>query len=395
MRRKIELTNKLGFTAGAVVLAGNILFWWVLDADVRLFLLLSAAASAYASTPLFNRICWYDVSRGLLTFLPPLFIIAAAGIVSDAPLTSFKFALLSVIAVPLLVFGVEEPRKMSAGVAWVVLSLAGMDAMMPLIPTLPGLAANRLDGSLSVTINATVSCLLFTFSFVYFQRLNIRAERQLEAERGKSERLLLNVLPRRIADTLKESDETIAEHFDSTSILFADIVGFTPLAARVSASAVVELLNELFSEFDRLAERLGVEKIKTIGDCYMAAAGVPTPRSDHAEALTRFALAMQEHMKGVRFAGGALALRVGIHSGPVTAGVIGRKRFIYDLWGHTVNVASRMESQGRAGAIQITSATHARIEGDFECVSGGVLDVKGTGEMPVWHVLGPARSRAE
>ncbi|MCY1059649.1 adenylate/guanylate cyclase domain-containing protein [Nannocystis sp. SCPEA4] len=395
LRRKIELTNKLGFTAGVVVFAGNVLFWGVLGADIRIVLVLFAAAIAYAAIPLLNRARRYDLSRGLLTVLPPIFIITAAGIISDAPLLSFKFALLSVIAGPLLVFGIEEPRKMIAGVVWVGVCLAGMDAMMPLIPTLADLDANPLAGSLSVTINATVSCLIFTFSFVYFQRLNLAAERKLEAEKVKSERLLLNVLPREIADTLKESERTIAEHLESASILFADIVGFTPLAARLSPGAVVDLLNELFSEFDRMAERLGVEKIKTIGDCYMAAAGVPRASSDHAHALTRLALAMQAYMTEYRFEGQRLALRIGINSGPVTAGVIGRKKFIYDLWGHTVNVASRMESQGSGGVVQITDATHALIKDDFACVSGGVVNVKGTGEMHVWHVLGARDDRRE
>jgi adenylate cyclase len=153
-------------------------------------------------------------------------------------------------------------------------------------------------------------------------------------------------------------------------------------------------LNELFSEFDRMAERLGVEKIKTIGDCYMAAAGVPRPTDNHAHALTRLALAMQAHMTEYRFEGRRLALRIGINSGPVTAGVIGRKKFIYDLWGHTVNIASRMESQGSGGAVQITDATHALIEDDFACVSAGVVNVKGNGEMHVWHVLGARDGRA-
>lgn len=330
----------------------------------------------------------------MLTVLPPVFIVAAAGIISDTPLLSFKFALLSVIAGPLLVFGIEEPRKMIAGIAWVAVCLVGMDAMMPIIPKLSGLDANPLEGSLSVTINAAVSCLIFTLSFIYFQRLNLAAERKLEAEKVKSERLLLNVLPREIADTLKESERTIAEHLESASILFADLVGFTPLAAKLSPGAVVDLLNELFSEFDRMAERLGVEKIKTIGDCYMAAAGVPRPTDDHAHALTRLALAMQAYMTEYRFEGRRLALRIGINSGPVTAGVIGRKKFIYDLWGHTVNVASRMESQGSGGIVQITEATHALIEDDFACMSGGVVNVKGTGEMHVWHVLGARDGRA-
>ncbi|MCY1004296.1 hypothetical protein OV079_01665 [Nannocystis pusilla] len=177
LRRKIELTNTLGFTAGVLVFTGNSLFWGVLGADIRMVLVLFAAALAYASLPLLNRARRYDLSRSMLTVLPPVFIVAAAGIISDTPVLSFKFALLSVIAGPLLVFGIEEPRKMSAGIGWVAVCLVGMDAMMPIIPNFSGLDADPLRGSLSVTINAAVSCVIFTFSFVYFQRLNLAAEK--------------------------------------------------------------------------------------------------------------------------------------------------------------------------------------------------------------------------
>lgn len=391
-RRKIELSNRISVLAGIVIFAWSVVFRVVLGADFRMVLVMLAAVAGYCWVPVLNRARHYSLSRGLLTFLPPTAIIACGGVISDTPVTAFKFGLLSTILVPLLVFGVTEPRKMLLGIAWVAAAFPGMDALMPMIPTPAGLDARQLDGPLSLTINAWLSCVMFAISFMYSQRLNITAEQNLEVEKAKADRLLLNVLPREIAAILKESDRTIAEHLTGTSILFADIVGFTPLSAQLSAGAVVDLLNELFSEFDRLAEALGVEKIKTIGDCYMAATGVPRPSSEHAQSLARLALAMQEHIRCYTFQGRSLTLRIGINSGPVTAGVIGRKKFIYDLWGDTVNIASRMESHGRGGVIQITDATHALIKDDFVCASGGLVDVKGKGEMHVWHVLG-ARTR--
>jgi guanylate cyclase len=151
---------------------------------------------------------------------------------------------------------------------------------------------------------------------------------------------------------------------------------------------LVDLLNEVFQCFDDLVEKYGLEKIKTIGDCYMAAAGVPRLRADHAAVLVQLGLDMRDAVAARRFGGRELALRIGINSGPVVAGVIGRKKFIYDLWGTSVNLASRMESHGEGGAVQITAHTHALVAPLFECQSRGTIEVKGAGPMPVWHVLG-------
>jgi adenylate cyclase len=386
-RRKIELTNKISVTAGVGTAGLALSYWLAFGAEIRMFLALLVIPASYLVIPVLNRARRYGPARGLLVFLPPVFTVMAGGIVSDTPVVSMKFALLSVILVPILVFGVDEQRRMLVGLAWIAASFLGMDALMPIIPTPAGSHIPQIDSPLSVTIHAWMSCVMFFLSFTYFQRLNIAAERQLEAERAKSDRLLYNVLPRDIAGILKESDGTIAEHIQSTSILFADIVGFTPLSTRLTPNAVVDLLNELFSEFDRLAEEFGVEKIKTIGDCYMAAAGVPKPSRAHAQALAHLALAMQDCMSRYVFDGQPLALRIGINSGAVTAGVIGRNKFIYDLWGDTVNTASRMESHGQGGVIQITDATQALIHQEFVCASGGTINVKGKGEMHVWHVL--------
>ena len=210
------------------------------------------------------------------------------------------------------------------------------------------------------------------------------------SERSRHERkdLLLNILPSSIADRLKVDTQTIADQFSSASILFADVVDFTPRSELLEPAEVVGLLDRLFSHFDALAERYGVEKIKTIGDAYMVAAGVPKPRPDHARALVSMGLDMVEAMHSSDEVGHlGLELRVGINSGPVVAGVIGRKRFLYDLWGDAVNTASRMESHGTPGRVQITRATYELVADDFECEPRGTIAVKGKGEMEIWHVL--------
>ena len=203
----------------------------------------------------------------------------------------------------------------------------------------------------------------------------------------KADNLLLNILPKEIAAILKNEHRTVADYHEGASILFADVVNFTPLSVTMTPIELVELLNEVFSHFDMLVEKYGVEKIKTIGDCYMVAAGVPRPRSDHAQILACMALDILDYVRQRVFHGKRLTFRIGLNSGPVVAGVIGRKKFIYDLWGDSVNTASRMESHGAGGVIQITEATYELIKDDFVCEPRGVVNVKGKGEMNVWHVL--------
>jgi adenylate cyclase len=212
---------------------------------------------------------------------------------------------------------------------------------------------------------------------------------QRNAALRESELLLMNILPRSIAERLKAASNTIADHFDSASILFADVVDFTPLAQRLLPAEVVGILDELFSHFDALVERHGLEKIKTIGDCYMAAAGVPNPRPDHARRAALLALDMRDAVATSAVAGqSGLELRIGINSGPVVAGVIGTKRFLYDLWGDAVNTASRMESQSTPGEIQITRATYDLLKDEFVCRRRGTILVKGKGQMETWYLDG-------
>lgn len=215
-----------------------------------------------------------------------------------------------------------------------------------------------------------------------------RAERLLQREYQRSQELLENILPATIAARLKNGPQTIADNFSDVTLLFADIVGFTRLANGLSAHAVVALLNQIFSRFDSLVEQRGLEKIKTIGDEYMLAAGIPVARSDHAQAIAEIALEMlgviEMLNREYRY---NLALRIGIHSGEVVAGVIGSRKLSYDVWGDTVNIASRMQSQGVSDRIQVTNSTYELLKGDFEFERRGTLRVRGKGRMQTWFLL--------
>jgi class 3 adenylate cyclase len=218
---------------------------------------------------------------------------------------------------------------------------------------------------------------------------------ELSAEKQTSERLLLNVLPGPIADRLKSGEGLIVDRFESVTVLFADIVGFTALSSRIPPEQLVGMLNELFSTFDRLAEIHHLEKIKTIGDAYMVVAGIPQPLADHAIAITHMGLDMLAAIDAFAKKGGSdLTIRIGIHTGPVVAGVIGEKKFIYDLWGDTVNTASRMESHGVPGRVHVSEATKALLANAFTLESRDPIEIKGKGLMQTYLVTGPRAASA-
>lgn len=221
------------------------------------------------------------------------------------------------------------------------------------------------------------------FVFVIFQYVIV----QRDMLNRRSEELLLNLLPKEIIAEAKNNPGIIAQTFDNASVLFADLVKFTALAESLPPIELVELLNSVVAYLDGLVEQYGLEKIHLIGDCYMVAAGVPIPRIDHAQAVTRFALEMRDYLSTHEFSGRRLQFRIGINSGFLVGGVVGKKRINYDIWGDTVNLASRMESHGIAGSIQITEATYRLIKDEFILESKGFINIKGKGMMPVWHVV--------
>ena len=229
--------------------------------------------------------------------------------------------------------------------------------------------------------------ILAMMSYVYSEAAR-KAEAMLELERQKSERLLLNILPMSIAQRLKDHDEIIADHYDSATVMFADIVGFTALSEELAPTELVKRLNRLFSAFDDLAEKHRLEKIKTIGDAYMVAGGLPELHDSHAVDVSSMALDMLEVVTQYNLTTEQpLSLRIGIHTGPTVAGVIGIKKFVYDVWGDTVNTASRMESTGKPGRIQLSEQAAELLTNDFVIEERGTIEVKGKGSMKTYWLL--------
>lgn len=245
-------------------------------------------------------------------------------------------------------------------------------------------------------INSSLTALnIVTWTHI-FNRNAERAKIQAMTERRKSERLLNNILPTSIAERLKNNQEVIADHFDEATILFADLVDFTRVASSFEPRELIELLNGLFSRFDDLIETYGLEKIKTIGDAYMVASGVPVPRRDHAEAMARLALAMLDELRAYNQQKKLqLNIRIGLHSGPVVGGVIGKKRLIYDLWGDTVNIADRFQAHGIINGIHLSEATRRYLGPEFLVAERGAIAIKGKGDMQSYSLEGRTDQRAE
>ncbi|MEI9951759.1 MAG: adenylate/guanylate cyclase domain-containing protein [Pseudomonadota bacterium] len=261
------------------------------------------------------------------------------------------------------------PLQISLSVASALLSLGGLGALI----------AYRLEQQARQ-------------SFLQ-RRLIDRQVHALAAEKARAEELLLNVLPASIAERLKRGQRPIADGFPRVSVLFADIVGFTKMSERITPVELVDRLNRMFSSFDDLADKLKLEKIKTIGDAYMVAGGLHSHEYDHAQMIAEMALAMQRRaLEFSREFGEELSIRIGIHTGPVVAGVIGKRKFIYDVWGDTVNTASRMESHGEPGAVHVTEETRQLLKDMYILTPRGEISVKGKGVMRTWFLIGPQPS---
>ena len=314
-----------------------------------------------------------------------ILIAPALGMVMLGGLDESSSVILWSLLAPLGAVAFDRPGRawpwFAAFVATIVIALALSEVVRPNGADLPGAFVRTFDVLNIVVVSAVAMLLLVTFA------------RGRDTAQARVEALLLNVLPAEIAQRLQSDPNSIADHFDEASILFADVVDFTPLSSRLDARDVVGLLDRLFTSLDELVDRYDVEKIKTIGDCYMVAAGVPRERADHAQALARLALEMREcaHTCLPEPDAHDLRLRIGISSGPVVAGVIGRRRFLYDLWGDTVNMASRMESHGTPDVIQMTRSTWELVRDDFVTEPSGLVDVKGKGDVETWRLIGSLR----
>lgn len=313
-------------------------------------------------------------------FLPFLHTLLLGGIMSSSAV--ILWSLISPLGA--LIFY----RQRQAIVWWLAfLALITISAVLqPYLKTSNNLPVPLIN--LFFVLNTGAVSGIFFFAIGYFINQKNLALYLLHIEEQKSENLLLNILPKEIAPILKNGTHTIADHYDATTILFADLVGFTPLTAQLAPAEMVSLLNEIYSHFDTLVEKYDLEKIRTIGDNYMVAAGVPRPRPDHAKAMACMALEMNAYTQTISDkCGHPIQFRIGINSGPVVGGVIGRRKFVFDIWGDAVNIASRMESQGVPGKIQIAQPLYEQISDQFYCEYRGTIPVKGWGEMDTWFLV--------
>ncbi len=309
-----------------------------------------------------------------------ILVAPALGVITLGSLDESSSVIVWSFLAPLGAVAFDRPSRawpwFAAFVATIVLSLVLAEVVRPDAGDLPESFVRTFDVLNIVAVAFVAMMLLVTFA------------RGRDEAQERADALLLNVLPEEVAQRLQSDPQSIADQFENASILFADVVDFTPLSSSLDAREVVGLLDRLFTSFDELVDQCGVEKIKTIGDCYMVAAGVPRARPDHARALAQLGLDMLECAKTCLPDRGDLSLRIGISSGPVVAGVIGRRRFLYDLWGDTVNMASRMESHGTPDEIQITRSTWELVRDDFVTEPIGLVDVKGKGEVETWRLVG-------
>jgi class 3 adenylate cyclase len=377
---------------------------------------------AYPATLLGTRVAapeaFAPVAAWVLLVLTP---IAVAGLLTthrewqvrwNGPISAFSNAFIGGSIVFILFFAVRRPDLATMAMivsAFVAFGILRMHPGVALLTVLPYFLLTEITLALHspATDFVPYSCgalmtlgsgLVVAWTLDRTLRDSYRKQRTIEAqqktierERDRADNLLYNVLPATIADRLKVDPARIAEHFDEVTVLFGDIAGFTPMSAEMSPQDLVATLDELFSAFDEIAQRHGLEKIKTIGDAYMAVGGVPTPRADHAQAVAQMALELRDLVARRRFLGTRqLRMRIGLHTGPAVAGVIGRKKFIYDLWGDTVNTASRMESHGAPGEIQLSDATRAALGDGWVFEERGVLEIKGKGPMRTWWLKGLA-----
>jgi len=366
----------------AVPLSKNIV-WFIRYAIIAPVIVFALLASY---TEFFQR--YIQMLMGIVVAISGLGIVTMISITREVEFGN-RFYFTGLILVSMWGYGLSRLRFWYAIIANLAI-MAGYEfasiVMKQLLTTETGIVIFTMHNFFF--LGGNVIGMFASYALERYTRRDFLQKYTIQAQRDQSDKLLYNVLPERIAEQLKQSNETIAEEFSSATVLFADIVNFTPISARFAPHEVVDMLDELFSRFDELVDKYGVEKIQVAGDGYMVAAGVPTPRPDHATVLAQLALDMLDCVRDEDLLGGQypIEIRIGLNSGSLLGGVIGRKKYFYALWGDTVNIASRMESHGSRGKIQITRATYELVKDDFECEHIGLIPVKGKGEMDVWHL---------
>jgi adenylate cyclase len=378
--RRLRLVNMICW--GAAMMVGQFSVRRFLDPTpgmVKLGFIAMGIALLYACIPLLHRFgAWAAIS--VLTVLA--YVEAVRTTVDSGIGGGYWISLLDAAALVTLILGAE---RIVLSIVFSALALTLLILLHVYVPLDTGdLAPDRLRAAFFS--NLVFNTLLIFAVVIYASWQIARAETAAESERGRSDALLFNIMPESIAERLKrEPGRTVADRYEDVSVLFADMAGFTARASTLSPEALVSFLDRIFAEFDELISARGVEKIKSSGDAYMVAAGLPNHRPDHAEVLADLALDMRE---GAARLDGGLQLRIGIATGPVIAGVVGSRKYFYDIWGDTVNVASRMESTAEIGQIQVTETTAARLSDRFRLEPRGSVDIKGKGTLNTWYVLG-------
>ncbi len=383
IRRQRRLINIIAVLAGAVSLVLAVI-QLMTARDFPIATVYLVVAAICASVPLLHRfgVLIAPLVLSLTTYIAVSIVTFRVG--TNAGLHQFVLVVATFIVI---VMGLEH-----IAVATVLVAI-GTGLVITLNYLAPDIAGSQplwaVDAGFVLTAVAASIIVLLGVSFALHEI--DRAEDAMEREYDRSEALLTNMLPRQVAARLKNpSTTTIADKFDDVSVLFADIADYTERASQMTAVGLVEFLNRLYTKIDGLVERHGLEKIKTTGDCYMVVSGVPQPRPDHLEALAKFALDLTATLDGMTDSNGrAVSLRVGLANGPVVAGVIGTRRFFYDVWGDAVNVASRMESTGVPGRIQVPQRVYERLREEFVFAERGEVKVKGKGLMHTWFLTGP------
>ena len=382
--------RRAGFTVVAALVAAainaSVVVQFVRFGELGMAVYMASAGVLYLGTVVPYRLGHYRITPIYLTLVALVAVSLANILFLDRQAGDYYFLLLVAALTPLAVHSKDRPVGIAITAAAILVFAAAevLEWQRPFAVPIDAVQSARYRSSTSV-----LSVMFLAAMVIYFDGRLRAAQEEGRRLYVRSDGLLRNILPDSIVERLESHEGHIAERHSDVTILFADIVGFTPLAQSVSPEALVEILDHMFTGFDALAERHGLEKIKTIGDAYMVAGGLPVAKSDHVQAVARMALDMRTAVEGMSVVlDRPLDVRIGIHTGDVVAGVIGRKKLAYDLWGDTVNTAARMESHGIAGEIQVTSEVRDLLRDDFVFEPRGRIEVKGKGSMECWLLRG-------
>lgn len=377
--RRVQTINVVALLAIGLNLVFSTTFFLLIDSSgswslrgLNLVIVLAYAASmALNATDRTDAAMWLLNGTGFVN-------IVLSSLVLGLGLGSIAFF----VTVPLTAILTSRHDDLVVPTVFTVGSVVGLSVVVAAEPAVPETVADSGWQSVVLVGNVMSVALFATVVALYYRRRVDRAEALLAAQHARAEALLLNILPTETAERLKAGERVIADGADDVSVLFADLVGFTSLADTLDPGALVEVLNRVFTAFDDLTYQYGLEKVKTVGDAYIAVGGLLSPRPDHLTYAAELAIALRDEIQSHSIPElGALEIRLGLHAGPVVAGVIGKRKFSYDIWGDTVNTASRMESTGIPGEIQVTATVRDRLQHEFEFEPRGSITVKGKGQM--------------